>query len=495
MPSADPNMLPHLMPHDLLDEYFPRAPVVESALGEPDEEPDDSLKDPAPALERKQLRNPGGDRSSSTATPPGHGASDPGSRRQRGNRRVPRVVGRDCVRPIGGLPNPSGIGDASACLVQVLEHSASDPVQPCGPQPGFAAQRRDADRQQSQLLYQTSNALSRTALGARGPCHHGIPHDIDIDDDNDDDDHDDDVAHGSLQLRAHPCGNVPRAVLATQCGRAIRVPSRSNVGQAGDTVPRGPASTCQTYGDNEAAHDARALGISGGLLDPTHLADVQSWRHCIAQPLVHCGRTAPTTGWKGAHLAPGTCDLTRGNADDTKRCWKSKRSADQPASQQCSVDVPIGSRSAGANEKKTTARRMCQNAIRDQECFSFAMDCCLTFGITSMGECKRSRARRLTDPGNQIVCRHLARADCKALHRFPSPQLPCRPKLIVKTVVIHACDRALGLLAIRQTRRTVAIGNVESNCDNDVISWIPNKHGSGARNIPGLPSGNGNAGY
>ena len=50
MPSADPTLLPHQIPPAELDDYFPRAPVVEAALGEPDVEQDDALDDPDPAL-------------------------------------------------------------------------------------------------------------------------------------------------------------------------------------------------------------------------------------------------------------------------------------------------------------------------------------------------------------------------------------------------------------------------------------------------------------
>ena len=59
MPNADPMLLPHQIPPAELDDYFPRAPIVEAALGEPDVEQDDALDDPDPALIRSLGQRPG----------------------------------------------------------------------------------------------------------------------------------------------------------------------------------------------------------------------------------------------------------------------------------------------------------------------------------------------------------------------------------------------------------------------------------------------------
>ena len=60
MPSADPTLLPHQIPPAEIDEYFPQAPVVEAALGEPDEEIDDSLVDPGPLRSLDRSHGPRG---------------------------------------------------------------------------------------------------------------------------------------------------------------------------------------------------------------------------------------------------------------------------------------------------------------------------------------------------------------------------------------------------------------------------------------------------
>ena len=295
MPSADPTLLPHHVPPAEIDEYFPQAPVVEAALGEPDEELDDSLDDPGPLRSLDRSHGPRGRRRKNSSDRPvccimdEHAEMMASTTDTHLGRRA-HVYTHDSASSVLFRKGKSDIRVEypSSKRSKIITYTSN--VQPLDHD---TSSHRPAPRRHAETTAQTN---------------------IDIDDDDGDDAkyplkvtkhragmslvperdihddvsalfcesaRDDDTPSGSLVPSAHPLElSVMRAALATTivCGHSVWVPTRSSAGQAVDIAHRGTASYGQAYWNGEAVCDTRAGGVASAMPGHTQSNDITRHR-------------------------------------------------------------------------------------------------------------------------------------------------------------------------------------------------------------------------